>query len=569
MTEELLASLAFTTNVWLSASSPLFKSSGGAPVSISDNHHQQKLQVVLRSLNVREREVLATSCGCKCKDWSQVCLLLPAIEGQTDQSHLLQDLISNTNFEGVVVLRLDNNNYSDVNNSNLDPWKKGPMGIHSNFLISNSIVATQSWVSCNTLISDTHILPASVVVGCGSVTASPPTAGTLYHNRGEIKLSVGPESGGGRNLVLQPESDMMEVCRQLLTPTASTNEAPHDTTTMASMNIISSHSIVRNTPSIQGIFLASGSSIQAATSVSNAILFPTAAIHNTCIVENVRMQWNSSISDNSRVSDALLMEESHIGPNSLVASSVFGPDVHVSAGEVHNSVLGPNTNAHHQSLVISVLWPLGRGNVGYGANIGSNHTGRIPDQETTSGEGVFWGLSCVIKFPVDLTMAPYSIVAAGTSLPPQRVCMPFSLIVTGSGSDNNILPGWVLSSSPYTIARSEKKYATRRKAKRHNHYTGWKIIRRETIDMCRWARKQLVNVATKGETYVAERAINGIGSNILNEKGRQSGIKTYTECIQKFALEGLMSWLVQQDQAGGIDEMCLHTDRVFSCFGTS
>ena len=35
-------------------------------------------------------------------------------------------------------------------------------------------------------------------------------------------------------------------------------------------------------------------------------------------------------------------------------------------------IMGPNTNSHHQSLVISILWPLGRGNVGYGSNIGSN-----------------------------------------------------------------------------------------------------------------------------------------------------------------------------------------------------
>ena len=173
---------------------------------------------------------------------------------------------------------------------------------------------------------------------------------------------------------------------------------------------------------------------------------------------------------------------------------------------------------------------------------------------------MFWGLSCVIKFPVDFSMAPYSIVAAGTTLPPQRVCMPFSLIVSSSDAsgNNSIIPGWVLSSSPYTVARSETKYATRRKALRHKHYTGWKIIRPETIALCRWARKQLESVAvTMGTlsttTYATDRAIRGIGNNVLSEKGRVSGIKTYTDCIRRFAREGLLSWILKQEARGSID----------------
>ena len=63
--------------------------------------------------------------------------------------------------------------------------------------------------------------------------------------------------------------------------------------------------------------------------------------------------------------------------------------------------------------MISVLWPLGRGNVAYGANVGSNHTRDV----------------CLIK--KQLQDREYSIVAAGTTLVPQRVTMPFSLFVGG------------------------------------------------------------------------------------------------------------------------------------------
>ena len=188
---------------------------------------------------------------------------------------------------------------------------------------------------------------------------------------------------------------------------------------------------------------------------------------------------------------------------------------------------------------------MGRGNVGYGANVGSNHTGRIPDQETAAGEGTFWGLSCVIKFPVDLTFSPYSIVAAGTTLPPQRICMPFSLIVDGKDGKNDIIPGWVLQSSPYTLARSEKKFATRRKAKRHDFYTGWKIFRPEIMDMCRCAKAQLLLEASR---------TNGLGTNNLSDRARTAGIKAYRECLQRYALHGLLAWIrrVSSENSGGI-----------------
>ena len=351
---------------------------------------------------------------------------------------------------------------------------------------------------------------------------------------GEVTVTVGPESGGGRDLNLTAEDTMIEVCKQLrrgsLVSRAQTKQR------VRTMNIIGTASIIRDTPSIRNVFLYGNSSIEGAASVSGATLFPNSIIKDASTAKSVLLQWNASISGSSSISDTFLMEQAHCGPNSIVASSVMGPDVHVSAGEVHASVLGPNTNAHHQSLLIGILWPLGRGNVGYGANVGSNHTGRIPDQETTAGEGTFWGLSNVIKFPVDLTFAPYSIVAAGTTLPPQRICMPFSLIV-GQAEGNEIIPGWVLQSSPYTIVRSEKKFATRRKAKRHHHYTGWRILRPETIALCRWAKSVL-------EANSDAQAL-AIGANKLTDRARSVGIKAYGECMQRYALRGLLEYLLE------------------------
>ena len=180
-------------------------------------------------------------------------------------------------------------------------------------------------------------------------------------------------------------------------------------------------------------------------------------------------------------------------------SSCLGPDSHVSCGEVHHSLLGPSSHSHHQSLLISIISPLGRINVGYGANVGSNHTGRAADQEAFIGEGTFLGLSAVVKFPLDTTEAPYSILAAGTDLPPQKISFPFSLIGKAAAASappasdetgakvgatvpppqpalNQIHPAWILRHSPYTLARSERKYRGRRKSKRHG-YAGYEIMR--------------------------------------------------------------------------------------------
>ena len=87
---------------------------------------------------------------------------------------------------------------------------------------------------------------------------------------------------------------------------------------------------------------------------------------------------------------------------------------------------------HHQSLLIGAFWPEGKGNIGYGANVGSNHTSKSADQEIWPGEGVFFGLGCSIKFPTNFTAAPYTIVATGVTTLAQKVEFPFSLIVQSS-----------------------------------------------------------------------------------------------------------------------------------------
>mmetsp|Transcript_35095 Transcript_35095/g.52383 ORF Transcript_35095/g.52383 Transcript_35095/m.52383 type:complete len:670 (+) Transcript_35095:76-2085(+) len=454
-----------------------------------------------------------------------------------DWSNVLENIISDSTLDGYVVIGVSPPpSHDDIKES------RGEIkGIHKNGMIYNCILEPDCVLYDNTIVSYAHIHSNASILHCGVLSFANDGSSDWTD---EISITLGAESGGGRSIKAQVENTLIDICHKLhmSSTTPKPTKAPHGVLTIP-MNIISSNSYIRSTPTLQCIYLSSGSYINSATSVSHSILLPHSSISNSSTVSHTFLQWNASISSSSFVEESLLMEHSHIGPSSsIISNAILGPDVHVSAGEVHASLLGPNTNAHHQSLIIGLLWPLGRGNVGYGSNIGSNHTGRLPDQENAVGEGIFWGLSCIIKYPLDLTYSPYSIVAAGAALDPQRIAMPFSLILSSTSEvgKNEIIPGWLLQSSPYTIVRSETKFQQRRKAKRHSFYTGWKIIRPSVVNLCYMARQNLLMKHAGENDKTLPKKVSGIGRNSLTERSQLMGIKAYTDMIQRYALRGLL-----------------------------
>ena len=521
---------------------------------------------IIRPLTRREVSTLeGPVCSCKCDDWSKVLLMTSNDVGGGngnggDLCALLRQQVCTTTFAGWILLGVNENSIGGTctkgDNTNDIVLKPG---IRHNHLVSNSILEPGCTVQGNTLVDRTHVCQGATIINCGSITFASDSGFA-----DEVVLTIGAESGGGRDVRVHVESTLVDVCHKLGMGSQSTSSShfhyKHYKPTKLLMNTICCNATIVHTPSVFNVYLSPDSAIDAATSVSNAILLPESKLAKSCTVDVVYLQWKATITTNSSVSSTILMECSKIGPNSYVSSTVLGPDSHLSTGECHHSLLGPNTNSHHQSLLISVLWPLGRGNVGYGANVGSNHTGRLPDQEVCAGEGTFWGLGCVVKMPVNLCDAPFTVVAAGVELPPQRIGLPFSLVLRGTEQDcseglNQILPGWVLQSSPYTIARSEVKFANRRKARRHGWYTGWGIIRPSIIDMCWHARDMLVkggntasgqssgqNSLEKVTTKICytHKSIYRLGQNYVTDDGRKRGISAYTNAIQLYALRGLL-----------------------------
>lgn len=325
---------------------------------------------------------LRLSCNCEIDESTLVYCMYLTGENIDDKIDL-STRIKNCKLAGdFVVLGVTEQNLSHQNKHRLSP------GIKNNTIISNCIIEPGAVVYNNTVVSDTIIGRKASLVGCGIITSS---GDGLSES---MIINIGPESGGSRSVLVNPESTVVDVMQSIVNAeTVTTSNIPLDN---IPWNFVLGD--IYNCNEIQDVFVSTDSKVSNCSKVHAAILMSGARIENTT-AENVYLQWNSSIVNNSSVSSVLLMECSEIGPNSIVTHTLLGPDSHLSCGEVHSSLIGPNTNSHHQSLIISAIWPCGRGNVGYGSNIGSNHTGRIPDQEITIGEGVsfdccfgFWSL---------------------------------------------------------------------------------------------------------------------------------------------------------------------------------
>src|SRR5262249_50058277 len=197
-------------------------------------------------------------------------------------------------------------------------------------------------------------------------------------------------------------------------------------------------------PKVRNTYLGPSARVDGANLVADSALLSSAEekvqVDTGACVTNSVLQWGSQVSTMAIVDRAVLTEHSHAERHGKVTESVIGPNTGVAGGEVTASLLGPFVGFHHQALLIAAFWPAGRGNVGYGANVGSNHTSKAPDQEFWPGEGMFLGLGVNVKFPADFSKAPYSIIASGVTTLPQKVTFPFSLINAPSAQFPDVSP---------------------------------------------------------------------------------------------------------------------------------
>jgi len=259
-----------------------------------------------------------------------------------------------------------------------------------------------------------------------------------------------------------------------------------------------------------------------------------ARVCNISSLENSHLGESVCVENGALVKEAILESNSIATDNAVVKSSFIGSFSHISEAEVSNSLIGPLVQIHHHSLMISALWAEGRGNVGYGANVGSNHTGRMPDQEIAPGLGQFFGLGCSVKFPANFTEAPFTMIATGVICEPQRLKFPFGLIKNGNASFglNEIIPGWVYSKNIYGVYRSIYKWDMRSGTKNNLDLLFSKSVLNSVAYACDTLKEFLLGKQHTLPFSASENEIPGLGSNYIKTENVEKIIEAYELYIE-------------------------------------
>jgi carbonic anhydrase/acetyltransferase-like protein (isoleucine patch superfamily) len=485
----------------------------------------------VRGLSEKEIEKLIDQ-GNTSSDW----LNIRVVEG------FQPNFIRNSSFEGRCVLGI----FSGVG-CEISTDSSIPSGIY-NSIISNCEIGNECCINRCGLISNYCVKDNAIIFHTGLISVQ---RGSTFGNG--LNIPVGMETGG-REVASCAEIDV--------TIAEAVALQRHDTELIAhyddfvkyycnslrcDFGLIESNVVIRSASEIRNTYIGAYARIIGATDIENCTILSGAEqrteISHGAFVKNSCVQWGCTVSSMAIITESLLTEHSHVERHGKVTASIIGPNTEIAEGEVTSCLIGPFVGFHHQALLIAALWPEGKGNVGYGANVGSNHTSRAPDQEVFCGEGIFFGLGSNIKFPADFSQAPYSIFATGVSTLPQKIEFPFSLIQSPtmhfdgiSPSFNEIVPAWVLSDNIYMLLRNESKYKKRNKAKRTSF--NFTVFRPDIVEKMLKARQRLSAIKQE-KTIYTDKDIPGLGKNVLKEEKRRKAITAYITYIEYYCLLGL------------------------------
>ena len=425
-----------------------------------------------------------------------------------------------------------------------------PTGIYDS-LVHNCIVEN-ALVHRVAMLSNILVRSSSVLQNVGSIISS----GKISYMIGNA-MHVGNEMGGRRVLVF-PEISTELVDVQLFHKADSEVAAAFEEQLktyreemVLPFGIVGKGAVICNTNIVRNSWIGAHARIEGAEKIRNSVVLSSleepSHVYDSVILENSNVQKGVTIHTGAEVQGSVLMSRTTVACKAIVKSSIIAPCCHIEEGEVNSSYMGPMTQMHHHSLLIAALWPDGCGNLGYGANVGSNHTGRMPDQEVMPGLGMFFGLGVNIKFPANYRESPFTLIATGLTTLPQRLKFPFSLIKPGDPQLmnvpprlNEIVPGWNYAKNAYALDRNLYKYSLRGKGV--VPYAGYSIFNAETVRYVYDAYQRL-QVTEVRDIYTKEQ-IDGLGENFMRERVRQHAIKTYREYLERYALESIITLVV-------------------------
>lgn len=463
--------------------------------------------------------------GCACGDWTRVRVHEGFDPAAVRESTFEGDVLL-ARFSGTVMLPGHVSLATGIRRAHVRDSVIGNCCIHDVGLVVRQIVHD-----------------AATLFRVGSLVAS----GTSGFATGHV-VRVGLESSG-RAIPIFAEMDL-ELATWLAEHPGPSPEreafeealAQHVEAVRHRVGVVGEGASILNTDTVRNAWIGPHARIDGAQLVRDAAILSSidapSMVRDGAMVEHAVLQQGTHARSHAIVRSALLLERSGVSRHAKLTQAVLGANTEVQEGEVTSSLLGPLVGFHHQSLLIAALWPEGRGNVGHGAAIGSNHTGRTADQEIRPGEGQFFGLSCLVKFPANFQDAPWTLVASGTQVPPGRFSLPFSLVRNQPGDDKPLAsPGWMWLHNAWALERAEAKLRDRDRTR--SRVCDRPFLHENLLRQVEQAREALLN-SPAWKTVGAE-SLPEAGMCRVSEADRNAGVDAYTECLRLAALRAFLA----------------------------
>ncbi len=477
-------------------------------------------------------EVLALrDAGCTAFDWSRV------------STGRFSDLggVTSCRFTGEVVLAL------------------APGSILSSSGVTDCILEGMVVLERTGLLAGYHVLDGAVIEDCGRVVFE----SSLGLARGPL-LKLGVETGE-RDLRALPAIGV-PLASRLTSGDVTVKDHDHYEASRESFasfveaqpgGVIGRGAHIRGALLVENCLVGDGCRFDCPGSLRDSIFLggdgEGCRVSDGSIVRSSVVQWSASVDCLAMVEDSVVCERARVEKGARLTSSMLGPCSSHGSGEVTASLVGPLCAMHHQSLLIAARWPDGGGNLGYGANVGSNHTSRLPDQEISIGGGVFFGLGSSVKFPA--FVATGTIIATGVTLPPGRIAYPFSLVTQGEppapAGAPALLPGWVLYDNLFSLLRNASKHRSRFDARR-SHPPAC-LTSSETALQAHRARAALSAVPKEADFYTSAD-LPGAGACTVSDKARLKGIEGYTLYLRWLGFSNLLPRLERGKRIPTADE---------------
>jgi hypothetical protein len=400
------------------------------------------------------------------------------------------------------------------------------LGFYDSSFSGYCIITTKAHVARSSL-ANILVEEFAEIINCSSISCD---TGSSYGI--QTIIEVGPESAG-RKIRIHPGMRYQDCVHMALNP--SDHSSTYPLIAGEHLGYIGSKVSLMNCESIRNSLIAGAAVIANASLESTVILNDKTSdpvkIRGGAQISYTTIHSGVDIPSSCIIDHAFLCENTSVGEYARLHHVVLGPDNSISGGECHHSILGPFIGFHHQSLLIACLWPHGRGNIAYGAMIGSNHSGRVNDQECWMGEGVFVGLDVTIRYPFNCIESPYTMIATGTTCQSQRIACPFSLLMNApnDGLRNLIKPAWILTDNPYYLERCILKYAKRRKS--IHHRSDHPVLRPSIIGMIHHAMMRLEDIISSSSTEIIS-----MGKCLCTMDDASAAVAAYKKLLQRYAL---------------------------------